>query len=64
MELTRRTFVKILIGAFAALPAGAWGVAQSSAPVRFVRAITASKFPGRLRPLDDAAVRKPAKWSG
>lgn len=64
MELTRRIFMKILLGALAAWLAGAWGLAQRSAPARFVRAIKAHKFPGRLRSLDEAAVRQPARWSG
>lgn len=64
MELTRRTFGRMLIGATAAVLAGLWHVAKKSGPVRFVMAIKGRRFPGTLRPLDDAAVRKPAQWSG
>lgn len=64
MELTRRTFGKLLLGAAAAVLTGVWGVAQRLAPVRFVRAIKARQFPGRLRPFDEAAARRRGKWRG
>ncbi|MBI2437848.1 MAG: hypothetical protein HYV36_03425 [Lentisphaerae bacterium] len=63
MELTRRTFGKLLLGALVTVLAGAWGLGRRFAPVGFVRAVRA-KFPGKLRRLDEAAVRQPAKWRG
>ncbi|MBI2439947.1 MAG: hypothetical protein HYV35_01095 [Lentisphaerae bacterium] len=63
MELTRRSFGKLLLGAFCAVLAGAWGLTQRLAPVSFVKALRA-KFPGKLRRLDAAAVRQVGKWRG
>ena len=64
MEITRRTFGKIMIGATVAALVGIWNAARECGPVRFVRAIRGRGFPGKLRPLDDATVRKQAEWRG
>lgn len=64
MELTRRTFGKLLLGTLAAVLTGAGSVVQWLAPRRFLRAIKARQFPGRLRSFDEAAVRRRGKWRG
>lgn len=64
MELTRRTFGKLLLGTLAAVLTGAGSVALRLTPARFVRAIKARQFPGWLRSFDEAAVRRRGKWCG
>ena len=64
MAMTRRDFGKMLAAVTVALGAGLWPTIKKVVPVRFVRAVTTGRFPGRLRPLADADVKKPAPWSG
>jgi len=65
MEVTRRTFSKILVTAAGFVPfAGVWQMLRWILPVRVVRAITKIRFPGRIRPLDHAKIMKQGKWSG
>jgi hypothetical protein len=55
MELTRRRFGKLLAAAVAAWFAGL---------ARTARAGYRRLFPGRVRALDHAEVRKPGRWAG
>jgi hypothetical protein len=60
--MTRRKFVKKLLGAAAAVAVGAKWFAEKAAPRRFVRALRADRYPGSLKPLGE--VLKEGKWSG
>lgn len=75
MEITRRHFNRLIVSAVIlcvaarrlpgahAAPAVAPG-AMAGKPSHVLRALRPTAFPGRLRPLDDAQVRKEGKWSG
>ena len=56
MVMMRRGFLRLAIGALLA------------APVRWVArctvAVRARRYPGPVRPLDEANVRRPGKWAG
>ena len=64
MELTRRSFGKLLIASFVALATGRFNAIGSSRPARFIRAAIARTFPGKVRPIDDTEIRQHAKWLG
>ncbi len=64
MELTRRTFGKLIAAAGLATVSGAWRLTQRVLPRRVLRAVKAKMFPGRLRPLKAAEIKKPGRWRG
>ena len=59
MELTRRKFLTLALAGAAAV---ACGIGLRAA--RGARRVGARLFPGRVRPLDMASVRKPGRWAG
>jgi len=64
MEITRRQFNRLVVSAALLCAASVRWIAAYAKPARFLRALRPTTFPGRLRPLDDAEVRKEGKWSG
>ena len=75
MEITRRQFSLMILSAAALCVAGVrWFAARpvpavapeamAGKPSRVLKALKPQSFPGRLRPLDEAEVRKKGKWSG
>ena len=64
MEITRRQFNRLIVSAAILCVASVRWVAAHAAPARVLKALRPTAFPGRLRPLDDAEVRKEGKWSG
>ena len=63
MELTRRAFTKLVIAGAAGMLGGLYRTARAT-PVRAWRAARAAAFPGRVRPLDEHSIRRPADWAG
>ena len=64
MELTRRDFCTTLVTSVAALLTGAWRAGSEAARARWMAVLRRGGFPGRLRPMEEAEVRTPAKWHG
>ncbi len=64
MEITRRHFNRLIVSAAILCVAGVRWVVAHAAPAHFLKALKPQAFPGRLRPLDDAEVRKEGKWKG
>lgn len=75
MEITRRHFNRLIVSAAILCVAGVRWVAAHAAPAvapgamagkpsHVLRALRPTAFPGHLRPLDDAEVRKEGKWRG
>jgi len=62
--MTRRRFIQRIAAAAILCVAGVRWVAAYMAPSRVLKALRPTAFPGRLRPLDDAEVRKEGKWKG
>ncbi len=62
MEMTRRTFVRALVGAASAAGAGLAWLGHKTSPRRIVRAVRLGKYPGDVVPMGD--ISKQSKWSG
>lgn len=62
--MKRRRFLGLLLGAATAVAAAGIGLLRRASPVRVVRAWRARRYPGPLRALDEAGVRKPGSWAG
>ena len=62
--MTRRRFGMLLASGAAALTAAPGACLAALRRARFVQAVRGRFFPGRVRPLDDAAVRTPGRWGG
>jgi hypothetical protein len=60
--MTRRKFIRKLIGSGSMIIVGASWLVTKVSPRRFVRAVLLKKYPGSVRPLGD--ISKPSKWSG
>ena len=60
--MKRRAFSKIVLSASILFAGGVHRLA--AAPVRVLYALRTRAFPGRLRPFDPNAVKRPGKWSG
>jgi hypothetical protein len=60
--MTRRKFIRKLIGAGSMIVAGTLLFIKKAAPRKFIRAVRFKKYPGTLRPLGD--ISKQGKWSG
>ncbi len=60
--MTRRKFIKKLIGAGSAIVVGASWLIKKAAPRKFIRAVRLKKYPGSLKSLGD--ISKQSKWSG
>jgi len=64
MEITRRQFSLMILSASALCIAGVRWFAARPVPSRVLKALKPQSFPGRLRPLDEADMRKEGPWSG
>jgi hypothetical protein len=62
MEMTRRTFVRALVGAASAAGAGLAWLGRTVSPRRMVRAVRLGKYPGDVVPMGD--ISRQSKWSG
>jgi hypothetical protein len=62
--MTRRQFNRLILSAVIAGATSVRGFAARLTPSRFLKALKPQSFPGRLRPLDEAEVRKEGKWAG
>jgi hypothetical protein len=60
--MTRRKFIRKLIGAGSTIVIGASWLISKASPRRFLRAVRLKKYPGPLRPMGD--ISKQSKWSG
>jgi len=63
MELTRRRFIATVAIVTSALLGGAWQAIGKVLPSRWL-AFRPKSFPGKIRPLDEQAVRTHARWRG
>jgi hypothetical protein len=64
MELTRREFNRWLAGTAVLMVAGGWAWLRSLSAHRAVEALRGKTYPGPIRPLDEASVRRMGKWMG
>ena len=64
MELKRRHFIGLLLTAFAGLLAAGRWLAREADPRRILLARRTRRYPGPVRELDRANLRKPARWEG
>lgn len=64
MEVGRRTFLGLMLAAGAALAAPMLPLFRRILPARFVEAVRSRLYPGPVRPLDMAEIRKPGRWAG
>jgi hypothetical protein len=64
MELKRRQFMKLLLGAAAVLAVAGWGLIRRASPRRVIQAWRVRRYPGPVRALDEAQVRQPGPWAG
>jgi len=64
MELKRRSFLKGLLAAAAGFVVGGWKLFERTAPVRFVKALHTTKYPGRVVKMVESEVQKPGRWNG
>jgi len=60
--MTRRKFIRKLMGAGSMIVAGASLFVKKATPRKFIRAVRFKKYPGSLRPMGD--ISKQGKWSG
>jgi hypothetical protein len=60
--MKRRHFLRLAVGAVLATPFG-WLV-ERALPVRYVEAVRAWCYPGKVVPLDRDSVSRSGKWSG
>ena len=60
--MTRRKFIRKLIGVGSTIVMGASWLVTKTSPRRFIRAVRLKKYPGRIRPLGD--ISKQSQWSG
>jgi len=60
--MTRRKFIRKLIGAGSMIVAGASLFIKKAAPRKFIRAVRFKNYPGSLRLMGD--ISKQGKWSG
>ena len=63
MELNRREWLKTGAALLAALLGGGWTWLRA-APARWVQAVRAGRYPGRIKPLDEHELRRPGRWLG
>jgi len=64
MEITRRKFNLLVASAAILYAAGTKWLSACPGPMRFMKVLNPKAFPGRLRPLNEAEIRKAGKWSG
>jgi len=62
--MTRRRFAGLMLAAAGAAVAGGWRWMRAQMPRRVVEAACGGRYPGRVRPLDLAEARRPARWEG
>jgi hypothetical protein len=62
MEMTRRKFIRKLIGAGSVIFVGASWLINETSPRKFLRAVRLKKYPGTIKPIGD--ISKQSKWSG
>lgn len=60
--MTRRKFIRKLIGAGSTIIVGASWLINKTSPSKFIRAVRLKKYPGPVKELDD--ITKQSKWSG
>ena len=63
MELSRRTMLKTTMVLLTALVAGGWTWLRAT-PARWVQAVRAGRYPGRIKPLDERELQRPGRWLG
>jgi len=63
MELTRREMLAAAGAAVTALVIGGWKWLRV-APARWVQAVRAGRYPGRVKPLDERELRQAGRWVG
>ena len=64
MALSRRTFLRALVGGVLLVASGGWYVLSALVPERFRRAVPGGRFPGTIRSLRAKETRKRAPWAG
>jgi hypothetical protein len=64
MEVERRQWLRLAVGAGVALSAPLVWLARRAAPVRYVEAVRGRFCVGPRKHLDEAEVRKPGRWAG
>lgn len=64
MEVGRRRFVRILIGAGVALVTPALPLLERLLPARVVEAVRSKRYPGPVRDLDRSAIGSGKRWAG
>ena len=62
--MTRRQFTRAILLTAAVAGGATWWVFSRGAPRRWVEAARVRIYPGPVRPLDRAAIRRIAPWAG
>ena len=62
--MTRRRFSQLVLSAAVLCMTGMRWVGAHAIPSRVLKALKLQTFPGHLRPLDEAEIRKEGKWKG
>jgi len=60
--MTRRKFIKKLIGAGSLVVVGAGWLVKKTVPLKYVRALKFKKYPGSLKSMSNIPTQ--GKWSG
>ncbi|MHC4549890.1 MAG: hypothetical protein ACYTEZ_14045 [Planctomycetota bacterium] len=64
MALRRRRVLRLFLAAGATLAAPLLPLCERWLPARVVQAIRSHRYPGAVRPLDEAEIRQPGRWMG
>ena len=64
MGITRRRFVRLVVGIGTAATASIVWVVARTVPLRYVEAIRTRFYPGPRKSLDEAGLSEPGYWEG
>ena len=64
MGIARRRFVRFITGTVAGLAVPIGWLAARVVPIRCVRAVRSRLYPGPLKRLDNADIKRPGRWAG
>ncbi len=64
MEVIRRRFIKVLLGALGLAVTPALAILSHIAPEIWVEAVRGSVYPGPLKHMDEAEVARRGRWAG
>jgi hypothetical protein len=64
MGLARRRFMRFISGAVVAVAVPIGWLAARIVPTRYVQAVRSRRYPGPLKRLSEADVKRPGRWGG